>query len=413
MNSMQIFKRSVLASSLALLTACGGGGGGGAASNGTTVGVVTGFGSVYINGVEYETDSASIHMDDRSVAETSLGVGDVCTLRGSVNADGVTGTASSVSCRDELEGYVLDLSSLAADGTGQINVMGQTVTVTADSVFDSDTLAAITDLAVNDIVEVSGFSDGAGNILATRIETKNAAEDVEIKGLVSGLDSTAMTFNIGGLVIDYSSASEVTSSLADGLYVEVKTTQALSGSLATGFTLTASKVEMEDDGDMDIDGEIGEDYKVQGMVSDVTATSFRFNGILVEFAALESDDDFNLGSLVDGMMITVEGYIDPNGQFVVTEIEDHPGTELEAEGTVTSKTDTSVTLLLANSDSITVVVNNSTRMIDEQDEYVQPLHYFSLSDVAIGDFLEVEYYQDEASGDNIATELERDDPPSI
>ena len=74
--------------------------------------------------------------------ETSLGVGDVVALKGSVNLDGMTGTASSIVCNDELEGFVLDVSALGIDGTGSLNVMGQTVTVTADTVFDSDTFAS-------------------------------------------------------------------------------------------------------------------------------------------------------------------------------------------------------------------------------------------------------------------------------
>ena len=61
------------------LGACGGGGGGSTAAGGknVTVGVVTGFGSVYVNGCEYETDSASISVDGQSATEDDLSVGDV------------------------------------------------------------------------------------------------------------------------------------------------------------------------------------------------------------------------------------------------------------------------------------------------------------------------------------------------
>jgi hypothetical protein len=376
----------------------------------STSGVITGFGSVYINGVEYETDSASVTIDGSQSAETDLGVGDVCVLQGSVNADGTTGTATAVICDDELEGYVLDVSSLT-NGIGTMNVMGQTVTVTADTVFDSDTKASIADLVANDIVEVHGYPDGTGNILATRIETKNAAEDIEVKGLISNLDSNDMTFNLGSLLVDYSSATEVASNMTDGLYVEVKTQDPLSGDVANGFTLIASKVEIEEDGDLDIDGEEGEDLEVQGVVSNITTTSFDFNGTTVLFSSLETDDDFDVASLVDGMIITVEGYIDANGNFVVKEIEEDHASENEAEGLVTGTTDTTITISV-NSVDMTFSVNNETRMIDEQDEGVTPVFYFSLTDIAIGDFVEIDYYTDDISGDNIATEIVRDDLPS-
>lgn len=401
-----------IAASITMLGACSSGDDSSLpAGSNSTVGVITGFGSIYVNGVKYETDKASVHIDGSQSIETSLGIGDVVVLQGTVNADGVTGTATAVSCSDELEGYVLDLSGLA-DGVGTINVMGQTVTINIDTVFDSDSLlASIGDLNVNDIVEVSGFADGRGNILATRIETKDAAEDIELKGLVSNLDTNVMTFTIGSLTIDYSAAAELPSNLDNNLYVEVKTETALSGNLNDGFVLSASKVEIEDDGDMDIDGDEGDELEVQGLVSDVTETSFRFNGQLVEFSSLDIDDDFNLDSLVDGMMITVEGYIDANGDFVVKEIEEDHDSELEVEGTVTAKSETSVTVS-SNSVETTFVINNDTRMIDEQDEGVTPLHYFSLLDVAIGDFVEVKYYVDTNTNDNVATELEREDAPS-
>ena len=170
MKNTTLFKKTALLASIALFTACSDGGdttGTGTTGVSNTSGVITGFGSVYINGVEYETDNASITIDGSQSAETELGVGDVCALQGSVNADGVTGTASAIICTDELEGYVLDVSSLI-DGIGTMNVMGQIVTVTTDTVFDSDTKASIADLIAEDIVEVHGYTDGTGNIFAAK-----------------------------------------------------------------------------------------------------------------------------------------------------------------------------------------------------------------------------------------------------
>ena len=195
MKTEAVFKKTILAASIAMLAACGGSGGGNSASDGTSVGVVTGFGSIYVNGVEYETGGATVDIDGVSSVETELGIGDVVEIDGSVNADGTTGTANSVVATDELEGYVFDVSTLS---TGSIIVMGQIVTITLDTVFSSDSIASIDLLANGDIVEVSGFSDGLGNITATRIETKNADTDIELKGLVTGLDRTAQTFTIGG-----------------------------------------------------------------------------------------------------------------------------------------------------------------------------------------------------------------------
>jgi len=404
-----IFSKTVLAASILAITACSGSGSDTADSS-SSVGVITGFGSIYVNGVKYETDGADIEIDGVSSIETSLGIGDVITLVGSINVDGVTGVATTVTSKDELEGYVLDTSSLLSDGTGSLNIMGQTVRVTLDTVFESHSLASINDLSVLDIVEVSGFPDGAGNILATRVETKNAPEDIEVKGVIKMLNTVEETFYIGDLKVDYSAASERPANIADDLFVEVKTESALSGDLGSGFTLVATKVEIEDD-DSDFDGDEGDEIKMQGMVSGIDETGFNFNGTRVLFTSLDIDDDFDVASLVEGAMITVEGYIDRNGNFIVEEIEEGNESEDEFEGMVSAISGSGLTVRLDENTSRTFIVNNETRMIDEQDENVEPLHYFSLLNVSQGEYVEVEYYTD-GNGDLIATELKREDAPS-
>jgi hypothetical protein len=51
-------------------------------------------------------------------------------------------------------------------------------------------------------------------------------------------------------------------------------------------------------------------------------------------------------------------------------------------------------------------------MIDEQDQAVTPVFYFSVTDIAVGDFAGIDYYTDDISGNKIATKVEREDPPS-
>ena len=412
MNNKSMFRKTLLAGSIAMLTACGGGGDQTAAT-GTTSGVITGFGSIIVNGVHYDVDSADVSIDGVPGVQSSLAVGDVVVLQGSsVNADGVTGTATAVSANDELEGYVLDLSGLSA-GVGTINVMGQTVTITLDTVFEGDDAAVLTigDLSVNDVVEVSGFSDGNGGILATRLETKDSLDnDIEIKGLISNLDAGAFTFTIGSLIVDYSAATEVTSLIDNGLLVEVKTDSVLTGDLASGFVMAASKVEIEEVDD--IDGDEGDEIEVQGLISgvDQVAETFVFNGQTIGFAEL--DDDFDPSTLVDGMLITVEGHIDAAGNFVFDEIEEDHASDDEVEGTVSAITEATITVDV-NGVETTFSVTNDTRMIDEQDEGVIPVRFFSLADVAVGDFVEVKFYVDGTTQDNIATELEREDAPVV
>ncbi len=66
---MQMFKRGFVSASLtglvmAVVVACGGGGGGGSFAGidrlGVTTGTINGFGSIIVNGVEYETDGTDV-----------------------------------------------------------------------------------------------------------------------------------------------------------------------------------------------------------------------------------------------------------------------------------------------------------------------------------------------------------------
>ncbi len=406
MKNISLFKKTLLAASIATLTACSGGGSSTpATTTGTTSGVITNFGSVYVNGVKYETDTASVSIDGVSSLEGNLAVGDTVVIQGTVNANGTTGTATSISSVDELEGYVLDISDYT-NGVGSINVMGQTVNISLDTVIDTAVIS------INDIVEVHGYSDGNGTIAATRIETKSDANDVEIKGIVSALDTATLTFMIGNkLTVDYTGANEYPATLADGLYVEVKNVMNAipTGDITNGFIMFASKVEIEEDGDMDIDGDEGDEIKVQGVVSDITDSSFLFNGSLVTFDSLE-DDDFDTSTLVDGMMITVEGYIDANGDFIVKEIEEDYGSDNEMKGTVSDITDTTITVTDTNGAVMTFTVDNNTRMMDEQNlDQMTPIRKFSLEKISIDDYVEVEYSDNDIT---IATELTCENNPA-
>ncbi len=105
----QLTKNTISAAIALTLVACGGSdtdvagiGGSGYISSGS----ITGFGSVYVNGVKFETDSATFDVDGTSGTQDDLAIGMVVKVNGSINADGVTGTASSISFDDELQGPV-------------------------------------------------------------------------------------------------------------------------------------------------------------------------------------------------------------------------------------------------------------------------------------------------------------------
>ena len=84
------------------VVSCGGGEqlggiqGSGRTSPATVVGPITGFGSIFVNGVEYATSGAQVRIDGQAATESQLRVGQVVTLKATQNEDGRTGVANEV-----------------------------------------------------------------------------------------------------------------------------------------------------------------------------------------------------------------------------------------------------------------------------------------------------------------------------
>ena len=190
-----------------LLVACGGGSGVSTTADGTNItsGRITGFGSIIVNGIRFDVDNASFRKDDVSSQQSDFQIGEYIVIKGSIDETGLNGTATEVIFKDLLEGQVTNVS---VDGIS-IEVLGQTISTDESTVFHGFT--ALTDLIEGSIVEVSGIKDADGMIIATSIELEddsfvNGESENEIKGIISDLNATLMTFQIGNLIIDYSSA---------------------------------------------------------------------------------------------------------------------------------------------------------------------------------------------------------------
>ena len=414
MKKKAAFNVSLVSAVLAMaLAGCGGGSSSTTSSAGSSTisGVITGFGSVYVNGVEYETDGASISLDGQGGSEQELGVGMVVTLQGS--SSGTTGTATSIAFVDELEGVVV-ANNVAVDGT--LDVMGRTVSVDAGTVFDAEGsgIISIEGITAGNVVEVSGYPAADGTILATRIEVKALdvaayqleypGEDFEMKGVVSNLNEVASSFVLGSVTVDYSNVSSMPV-LSDDLYVEVK-----SDAAPVGGVLAATEIELEDDGVFGIQGGDGEEIVIQGLVSDISnlPASFGLNGQTVHIGSEYTDEDFDLTTLVVGTELTIEGYFDANGDLWLDDIEEEMEGNLEFEGVVEA-VDVAAGSVTMFGQSFTI--DADTMMLDE--EGTNTVFYFGIDDIQVGDYLEVHIYQDPQTGALKALRLERDDNPSL
>jgi hypothetical protein len=401
------------------LAACSSGGGS-AISGGfakVTSGVITGFGSVFVNGVEYQTGNATVKVDGADGSENDLAIGMVVKVKGEVNSDGTTGSASSIEFNDETQGSVMSTS--ITNGAGTLNVMGQTVNVDADTVFESQVtgITSIDMVQPGNIVEVSGYSNGSGTIYATRVEVKSAAhtagEAIEVKGKISNLDTTAMTFTLGDpasdyVTVDYGSANLVNfpaGGIANDQFVEVTTTTDVANNL-----ITATKVEMKNADNKHIEGNEGDVLELEGVVTaDLANSQFMLNDQIVVVDDATELENGSLADVVMGAKLAVEGQLDADGNLLADQIKFREEASAEMFAPVDAVSADSGTLTAMG---VEIQVNTLTRMADEQDENnMTPVRYFGLADVAQGDWLEVHYYQD-TGGNYVATEIKRENAPA-
>jgi Domain of unknown function (DUF5666) len=301
---------------LMAVSACGGGGGtttadGGMGGTGISVGTITGFGSVFVNGVEFSTSGALITKNGNTSDESELRIGMVVAVHGTFDANGTTGTASQIDFNDDLEGPIQNIDVAAQT----LIVMGRTVTVNTGTRYEGVT--GFIDLVVGNVIEVSGLPQADGKIIATYIELKSTSytpgEEIEVKGPISGLDTLAKTFMIGDLTVDYSAATLPAGGLSDGLFIEVKSTTGFIGDV-----LVASEVELEDSG---IHSSEGTEVKLEGFVTRFdSALDFDVNGQPVTTTDATVFEHGAPSSLGPDVRLEVEGRLDSNGVLIARQI---------------------------------------------------------------------------------------------
>jgi hypothetical protein len=401
------FKTTTIASAIAVtLAACGGG----TSSDTDTAGIegsgfistgtITGFGSVYVNGVKFETDSATFDIEGNSsrTSQADLAIGMVVRVNGTINPDGVTGNATSIIFDDELQAPISGLSfnpsGATADtaDTASFTVLG--VTVDADRIttnFDGPTLfdSAAGSLVDGNHIEISGFFDSNGVLHASRIE-KQSDSKVEMKGTVanyvndSNFDLVRLDSNNNVIVtisVDASSASSIEgfpNGISDGAFIEVE------GIYSSGSnTITADKVESES-----FEVEDTNEFEIEGYITNFNSNSdFKINGMSIDASGAQIEPASTI--LANDLKVEAEGQI-VNNVLIANEISLRSG-EIKIEAPVSS-TDTvnnTITVAPTSTDFIIIEVGNETEFRDE----VNDTEPFYLEDITNSMHIAIEGYE--------------------
>ena len=302
------------------LVGCGGSGSDGASGSTRTIGVVQDVapGQMTVNGTVFSTGGASVSGDVSSSSSDSIDRGMKVIVDGSVDSSGKTGTARHIEYDAEVEGKVM-----SNDCTGTLpcsmNVMGQTIQVNDATQFRSRMAGvdSVHMIMAGAYVEVSGYSDSNGNIVATYVKVEDDHMEshygMEVEGKITNL--TDSTFEIGGQMIHYD-PSTINLTLQEGMCVEVYLRDDGMGNMHV------IDVELEDEyGD---DSSSGYEVEIEGMVtSDGVAAdgTFEIEGHTVKLGDnVRYEGGLTQADIVNGAIIEVEGYRDENGMLIVTEV---------------------------------------------------------------------------------------------
>ena len=430
---MKHLKKSALATSIALaLTGCGGGssdsapnannpGGNNSSDKVSSSGVITGFGSVYVNGVRYDTANAEIEFEGEGrMSEDDLRLG----MRVEIEAeqDGDDRRATRVMFDKDLKGPVSSVSPNAEDPTlGTLVVLGQTVTVDANTVLSSDIADTNMDgsIDLNDldssqgrvVVEVSGFPTEEG-FIATRLERLNQNDDdsdddgneAEVKGVIADLDTTNGTFMIRDPLVHYDlSALDddiEDGELSNGWFVEVE------GEVQADGSLLASKIEREDDRWYDDDEREGE-FEIEGIIqavdTDSTPNSVTINGVVIPMA-----DASALVSLV-GVKVEIEGSFNAEGRLEIDTDDDGIKREWNNNVEISDRVETVGATSFTTRLGVTVTPTGLSRVEDDDEDDGDRLNPEDfMARLQAGDSIEARGYFAE-DGTLTWTRIERDD----
>lgn len=319
--------RTLLAGSLATgvllgLSACGGGDTATtptqtAQSTQVSEGAVTGFGSVYVDGIKIDDSGAtSVSFGaDGSTSAQALRLGQHVR----VEHDG-----SRKASRVVVDAAVIGAVSAVNTSAASLVVAAQTVTVNTDSAAGPVTVfaggyTALADVLATDVVEVHGTpvynsTTSQYDIQASRIEKRTDVATVRVTGKVSGLDTTAKTFVLNGLTVSYGSATlrPTQAVLANGDSVIV-----WSRTYTTGSALTATGVRVVN---TSVDLPEATTARLSGLVSNASATGFEVNGVKVTTSSTTTVTPSG-ASIANTAYVGVTGVVQADGSVVASAVQ--------------------------------------------------------------------------------------------
>jgi hypothetical protein len=301
------------------LVACGpenladsGGTGGTGVTAVVSSGPITEIGSIWVNGVEYDTTGATIMLPgvepfvdiEGTTGGDLLHEGMLVTVEGEVDATGLSGTAQKVTYHRSLIGPV------DAVDVDQYTVLGQQVGVSVTNTLRTRFRPAAWRPAMGEWVEVSGYALTDGTLHASYIAQLDAVSVVVLKGPITAINDD------GSIIINGSThvvlpTGQSADQLAIGMEVEVK------GYWSDGV-LTADAMSSDD---LPAPAYAGEEVEVSGMVVQLWSdTEFTVSGVRVRVDAATLYEGGTAADLQLRTWVAVKGTMAADGVVLAQQI---------------------------------------------------------------------------------------------
>jgi cytochrome c-type biogenesis protein CcmE len=348
-------------------TACndsGGGGlmaGGGIGGTGISVGEISGFGSIIVNDVDFDTKKAKVIVNGKqigvgdSVVRNALALGMVVRVEGKFLGND-TGKADRIVFNEDVKGPATTIETLDTN-VKKIVVLGQTVIVDDGTQFkDTD----YDSLKVGDVLQISGWTDGKGVIQATYLANIDGADDrVSVKGIITEVNDPQTNLRINQLNVDFSQAALM--GFPDGQPVADQLVVA-KGILNANGVLVATQVSLEDN--LGIDE--ADDVEIEGIVSQFTSPQTFLLGTTpirtdeaTEFKGIEPDE------IVAGLRLLIKGSL-KKGRLLADDViaRDKVNIEGKVEDVDYGRLEVTFTGLIP----LVIHINNATKIFGNADK---------------------------------------------
>lgn len=342
-------------------------------------GTVSGFGSVYVNGVRFDTASADVEIAGEPADEADLAVGMVVEVVGEINGSdingkGKTGTAQTVRADRVLRGVI---ESVDAVGSGRkaLRILGQAVYVNEEATF-VDT--SFDELAPELGVNISGFVTDNGLITATYIAKADidiSVDALEVEGYISTVDEVMESFTLKALTVLVAGAEfsgGTAQDLAAGQRVRVI------GTLTEeAKTLNATRIEFSSK-----TIENGRTASLEGVVRNLIAGErFTLQGVTVDMRNARIEKGTS-SDITTGVQVVVFGPL-LNGVLQAERIRIKPLNTQRFRGAVAEINSANKTFLLGET------VFQVTQFTQFRDESRSMERYFNFDSLRSGEELEI------------------------